>query len=54
MMQSYFRPLTAIAGKRVGRIYDFVDTHQGTLAKHSERRIYMAREQLGSSRVFSV
>ncbi len=51
MMQSYFRPLTARAGKHVGRIYDFVDTHQGTLLKHSENRVGMARQQLGIRRV---
>lgn len=53
MMQSYFRPLTARDGKEVGRIYDFVDTHQGTLQRHSENRVAMAREQLGHARVFA-
>ena len=51
MMQSYFRPLTASSGKAVGRIYDFIDSHHGQLRKHSERRIEMAREQLGLARV---
>ncbi len=51
MMQSYFRPLTASPGKAVGRIFDFVDHHHATLAKHSERRIEMAREQFGAARV---
>lgn len=51
MMQSYFRPLTAFAGKPVGRIYDFVDSHQGMLRRHSLRRIEMAREQLGAANV---
>jgi superfamily II DNA or RNA helicase len=51
MMQSYFRPLTAHAGKSVGRIYDFIDTHNGTLRRHSERRQRMAVEQLGAGSV---
>lgn len=54
MMQSYFRPLTGHAGKEAGRIYDFADRHHGTLSKHTDRRIEMAREQLGSSRVWTI
>ena len=53
MMQSYFRPLTARPGKEVGRIYDFIDSHHGTLRKHSENRIAMARAQLGAARVLA-
>jgi superfamily II DNA or RNA helicase len=53
MMQSYFRPLTAREGKPAGRIYDFIDTHQGTLQKHSENRVAMARQQLGERRVIA-
>lgn len=49
MMQSYFRPLTAVQGKAVGRIYDFTDTHHGTLHRHSTKRAAMAREQLGEA-----
>lgn len=51
MMQSYFRPLTAAPGKSIGRIYDFIDYQQGTLFKHSQRRLDMAREQLGDAGV---
>lgn len=47
MMQSYFRPLTANHGKQVGLIYDFVDSHQRTLLRQSERRIKFAELHLG-------
>lgn len=52
MMQSYFRPLTAAQDKTVGRIYDFVDSHHRMLARHSNERMAMARDQFGSDRVF--
>lgn len=54
MMQSYFRPLTGHAGKDAGRIYDFVDRSHGILSTHSDRRLAMAREQLGHGRVWTV
>jgi len=46
MMQSYFRPLTAHAGKSVGLIYDFDDAHgTTTMRRHaaSRRRFVQAR-----------
>jgi superfamily II DNA or RNA helicase len=47
MMQSYFRPLTAFAGKTVGRIYDFQDRHHRTLREHARKRMAFAQRQLG-------
>jgi superfamily II DNA or RNA helicase len=54
MMQSYFRPLTGGANKPVGRIYDFSDRHHGTLSRHTDRRIAMARRELGAERVYVI
>lgn len=48
MMQSYFRPLTASAGKPVGLIYDFHDEHgTDTLRKHSAGRRIFAETRIG-------
>ncbi len=47
MLQSYFRPLTAHAGKDCGRIYDFIDSQHRTLRRHSKQRIDFARKHLG-------
>jgi superfamily II DNA or RNA helicase len=47
MMQSYFRPLTAAAGKTIGRIYDFQDKHHPTLRDHARKRMEFAQRQLG-------
>lgn len=51
-VQSYYRPLTGFEGKAAGRIYDFCDRHHGTLSRHSDRRIEMARQHLGAHRVW--
>lgn len=51
MLQSYYRPMTALPGKDAAKIYDFIDTHHGTLARHSRNRIAMAKEHFGDSRV---
>lgn len=47
MMQSYFRPLTAHAGKAHGRIYDFRDLHHPTLQRQADERIALAWKYLG-------
>lgn len=47
MMQSYFRPLTANAGKTHGRVYDFRDLHHPTLQRQAEDRIRLAGRYLG-------
>lgn len=51
MMQSYFRPLTAFAGKHIGYIYDFRDDTNFFLSRHSKNRADMAREFFGSDHV---
>lgn len=52
LLQSYFRPLTAAAEKPVGRIYDFVDTHNRMLRSQSRKRIAMATDHFGSDCVW--
>jgi len=47
MMQSYFRPLTAHEGKRVGLIYDFDDRHHRMLLRQSNARQRSVKDQLG-------
>lgn len=47
MMQSYFRPLTAHAGKTHGRVYDFRDAHHPTLQRHARDRFGLASRYLG-------
>ncbi len=47
MMQSYFRPFTAAAGKTHGRVYDFRDLHHPTLQRQAEARIRLATQYLG-------
>jgi superfamily II DNA or RNA helicase len=47
MLQSYFRPLTAHAGKERAYIYDFIDSQHRTLRRHSKQRIDFARLHLG-------
>jgi hypothetical protein len=53
MLQSYFRPLTAYAGKEAGRIYDFEDHQHDTLREHARQRQRFASEQLGQRCVYS-
>ena len=48
MMQSYFRPLTAHRGKRVGLIYDFDDRHHRMLMRQAAARRRLAEDQLGN------
>jgi superfamily II DNA or RNA helicase len=48
MLQAYFRPLTAYAGKDAGRIYDFWDRQQETLRRQSANRFKMAKTQFQS------
>ena len=48
MMQSYFRPLTAHEGKRVGLIYDFDDRHHRMLMRQAAARRRLASDQLGN------
>lgn len=51
MMQSYFRPLTAQAGKQIGYIYDFMDLHHSRLLSWSRDRASLARRYLGDGAV---
>lgn len=48
MMQSYFRPLTARAGKSVGLVYDFHDEHgTDTLKRHAAQRRVFVEQRIG-------
>lgn len=51
--QSYFRPLTRANGKTRGMIFDFDDTHQDILVRHSDRRLLAAKEMFGDARVWA-
>jgi superfamily II DNA or RNA helicase len=50
-MQSYFRPLTAHAGKSVGLIYDFIDRQHRSLHEHARARARIAEAILGERSV---
>lgn len=53
-MQSYYRPLTAFPGKKIGLIYDFQDSQHGMLNAHARSRQRITAEILGEKALVRV